>query len=232
MRLLAVEASTQLPSCALYLDGEIVERVCDGTLNSSETLLPAITALLAEYRLRVSDLDGIAFGAGPGSFTGLRVAAGITQGLAFAADLRVAPIETLAAVAWASTADSGESFTVAALDARMSEIYLGAYQRKDGRLIRLGELQVGPPDRLPLPDIAAPRSVCGNAAAAYPVFAARLAGWTVAPASVPMAGAIAELGSHVFLDGKALVAELAQPIYVRDKVAFTTAERLARGGKS
>ena len=101
MRLLAIEASTQTASCALWTAGSVIERRCAAERNSSETLLPAIMALLAEHQLGLTQLDGIAFGAGPGSFTGLRVAAGITQGLAFAAELPVAPVETLAAVAWA-----------------------------------------------------------------------------------------------------------------------------------
>lgn len=228
MRLLAIEASTPTASCALWSDGVVRERVCAADRNSSETLLPAIMGLLAEHRLGLAQLDGIAFGAGPGSFTGLRVAAGITQGLAFPFDLPVAPIETLAAVAWASGAERA----LAMLDARMQEIYAATYQRQGGRLRRLGELQVGAPDRLLLPDTASGWTVCGNAWLAYPALAARLEGWSLAAPSLPMAGAIAELGSQVFADGGALAAEFAQPVYVRDKVAFTTAERLAKGGKA
>lgn len=228
MRLLAIEASTPTASCALWRDGVVSERVCAADRNSSETLLPAIMGLLAEHQLGLAQLDGIAFGAGPGSFTGLRVAAGITQGLAFPFDLPVAPIETLAAVAWASGAERA----LAMLDARMQEIYAATYQRQGGRLRRLGELQVGAPDRLQLPDAPAGWTVCGNAWLAYPALAGRLQGWSLAAPSLPMASAIAELGSHVFADGGALAADFAQPVYVRDKVAFTTAERLAKGGKA
>lgn len=228
MQLLAIEASTPTASCALWTDGGVVERFCASDRNASETLLPAIMALLAEHSLKLTQLDGIAFGAGPGAFTGLRVAAGITQGLAFAADLPVAPVETLAAVAWANGAEQA----LALLDARMHEIYAAGYRRQGGRLLRLGEIQVGGPDLLTLPETSAGWTVCGNAWAAYPALAARLAGWSVAPASLPGAAAVAELGSHIFADGGALAAELAQPLYVRDKVALTTAERLARGGKA
>ena len=227
MRLLAIEASTQTSSCALWQDGTVIERICPSELNSSETLLPAIKALLAEQGLALNQLDGIAFGAGPGSFTGLRVAAGVTQGLAFAADLPVAPIETLAAVAWAN----GAQQTFAVLDARMSEIYSGAYLRQNGRLLRVAALQVSSPATLVLP-AAEGVTVCGNAVAMYPVLRERLSGWQVSAPSLPSAAAIAELGSHVFLDGGGLAADFAQPIYVRDKVAFTTAERLAKGGKA
>jgi tRNA threonylcarbamoyladenosine biosynthesis protein TsaB len=228
MRLLAIEASTPTASCALWTDGVVSERVCAADRNSSETLLPAIMGLLAEHQLGLAQLDGIAFGAGPGSFTGLRVAAGITQGLAFPFDLPVAPIETLAAVAWASGAERA----LAMLDARMQEIYAASYQRQGGRLRRLGELQVARPESLLLPDTAAGWTVCGNAWLAYPALAGRLQGWSLMAASLPMASAIAELGSHVFADGGALAADFAQPVYVRDKVAFTTAERLAKGGKA
>lgn len=228
MRLLAIEASTQTASCALWTAGTVHERRCAADRNSSETLLPAIMALLAEHQLGLTQLDGIAFGAGPGSFTGLRVAAGITQGLAFAADLPVAPVETLAAVAWAD----GSEDALAMLDARMSEVYFATYRRQAGRLQRVGELQVGSPGLLSLPDPAAGWTVCGNACAAYPALASRLDGWRIAAPTLPTAGAVAELGSHVFADGGGLAAEFAQPVYVRDKVAFTTAERLAKGGKA
>lgn len=227
MRLLAIEASTQTSSCALWHDGAVLERVCPSELNSSETLLPAIKALLAEHGLALNQLDGIAFGAGPGSFTGLRVAAGVTQGLAFAANLPVAPIETLAAVAWANGAH--QAFAI--LDARMSEVYSGAYVREGDRLHRVGALQVNRPAALALLS-AEGFTVCGNAVGIYPVLRERLAGWQISASSLPSAAAIAELGSHVFLDGGGLAADFAQPIYVRDKVAFTTAERLAKGGKA
>ena len=228
MRFLALEASTLTPSCALWLDGEVLERVCPDDLNSSATLLPAIQSLLAEHGFSLKQLDGIAFGAGPGSFTGLRVAAGVTQGLAFAADLPVVPVETLAAVAWANGAEK----TFAVLDARMSEIYSGCYHREAGRLRRVGAMQVANPASLVLPDAAEGWTICGNAVAVYPALAARVADFLQAPSSIPMAGAIAELGSHVFAEGGGLAADFAQPIYVRDKVAFTIAERLAKGGKA
>lgn len=231
MRLLAIESSTHASSCALLVDGVVTERQCAPDRNSSETLLPAIMALLAEHQLTLKNLDGIAFGAGPGAFTGLRVAAGVTQGLAFAADLPVAPIETLAAVAWAN----GAEYTLAALDARMNEVYFARYWRQNNRLLRQGEMRVAAPSALELPelsDLAQNWTVCGNAVAAYPALASRLDGWRVAALALPTAGAIAELGSHVFADGAALAADFAQPVYVRDKVAFTTAERLAKGGKA
>ena len=231
MRYLAIEASTLTPSCALWEDGVITEHVCPSDKNSSETLLPAIQALLADHQYAFSQLDGIAFGAGPGAFTGLRVAAAITQGLAFPWDLPVAPIETLAAVAWSAGADQVYSV----LDARMGEIYAGAYRRRDGRLIRSGDLQVAPPALLNLPTDSEVWTLCGNALAAYPALVERWDGRPLADSTaptIPMAAAIAELGSHAFADGKGLPAEGAQPIYVRDKVALTTAERLARGGKA
>ena len=228
MRLLAIESSTHASSCALLIDGVVTERPCAPDRNSSETLLPAIMALLAEHQLSLRNLDGIAFGAGPGAFTGLRVAAGVTQGLAFAADLPVAPIETLAAVAWAN----GAEYSLAMLDARMNEVYVGRYWRQNKRLQRQGELRVGAPTSFELPELAQNWTVCGNAVAAYPSLAGRLEGWRVAASALPCAGAVAELGGHVFADGGALAADFAQPVYVRDKVAFTTAERLARGGKA
>lgn len=228
MRLLAVEASTSLPSCALWLDGHLVEWRGPGDRNSSETLLPAIMALLAGQGVGLGELDGIAFGAGPGAFTGLRVAAAVVQGLAVVHETPVVPIETLAAVAWASGADAA----LATLDARMNEVYAATYRREGDRLTRIGELCVAPPATLTLPAGRDDWLVCGNAVVAYPALAERLDGWRVAPPSVPTAGAIAALAAPVLAAGGGLPPEAAQPIYVRDKVAFTTAERLAAGGRA
>lgn len=228
MRLLAVEASTSLPSCALWQDGQLIEWTGPTDRNSSETLLPAIMSLLAEQGVGLADLDGIAFGAGPGAFTGLRVAAAVVQGLSIVNETPVVPVETLAAVAWASGAESA----VAMLDARMNEVYSATYQRAGDRLVRLGEIGVAPPSALVLPSDRDLWLVCGNAVAAYPELAERLAAWRVSPPSVPTAGAIAALAAPILAAGGGLPPEAAQPIYVRDKVAFTTAERLASGGRA
>lgn len=234
MRLLAVEASGNEASCALWLDGEVLERACPTPQTSSETLLPEIARLMTDAGIAWSSLDGIAFGCGPGSFTGLRVAVGVTQGLAFAADVPVVPVETLAALAW----DAQAPLCLSMLDARMGEVYAGVYERSGSTVIRCGALTVGAPERVNLDDLAARELamgvqavVCGNAYAAYPALSERLFPRFVLAAQLPRARAVAALGAACFADS-ALAAESAQPLYVRDKVAQTTAERLAQGGRA
>ena len=232
MKILSIEASTHAASLALYLEGAVRQVDCPVGVSSSETLLPKLQHLLDEAGITLSQCDAIAFGAGPGAFTGLRVAVGITQGLAFAHDLPVISIETLAALAWSSGADS----VLATLDARMGEIYAAYYLRQGDNLLRQGDIVLATPDAVPLliDSLSGLLVVCGNAAAAYPTFAARLADrfCVVQPEALPQAAAIAQLGALAFVAGKAVSAEQALPLYVRDKVAMTVAERLMQGGKA
>jgi tRNA threonylcarbamoyladenosine biosynthesis protein TsaB len=229
MRILGLETSTDLGSCALLLDGETIERRCPPGRPHSETLLPLVRDLLAEAGLDFSRLDAIAFGAGPGAFTGLRVACGIAQGLAVAADLPVLPVGTLEALAAGSHGDR----VLALLDARMNEVYYAALER-DGEGLRLaGEVRVAPPEAIVLPE-GAGWLACGNALAAYPALARRVAeaGWDAQPEAMPTAAAVVRLALPRLARGEAVDPGLAAPFYVRDKVAQTVAERLAGGGKA
>ena len=237
MRILAIEASTQEASCALLSDGVLIERRLDPALPSSETLLPAIERLLAEAGTGLAGLDAIAYGAGPGAFTGLRVAIGITQGLAFARDLPTVGVETLAAVAYeALAADPDAAGALAALDARMNEIYAAAYERQgdglDQGLRRIGPIALAGASAVHLPAQPDGWLACGNAAAAYPEFAARVAGFRASEIRLPRAAAVARLGALALARGEGQAAELALPLYVRDRVAETVAERLAKGGRA
>lgn len=228
MRILAIETSTTLGSCALWLDGQVLERVCPIGVSHSETLLPLVQAILADAGLRASDLDGIAFGAGPGAFTGLRVACATAQGLAIAVDVPVLPVVTLEALAM-----PGEAGQVLALiDARMGEVYAAAYQRSPAGLSRLGEIRVSRPDEVLLPE--GQWLARGNALAAYPELAARVSalGWAMEAEAMPGAAAVARLGASLLQAGGGLDPALAVPLYIRDKVAQTVAERLATGGKA
>lgn len=231
MKLLALETATDQGSAALWLDGKILARDCPPGPQSSATLLPLVRELLAENGLRVADLDGIAFGAGPGSFTGLRVACGVAQGLAVAADLLLVPVGSLEALAWAAGAP-GEQ-VAAYLDARMGEVYSGFYQRQETGVVGLGPVTVNAPETALLPE-GKDWIACGNGIGAYPVLAGRLAdlGLATHPDRVPTAAAVAALAVPRLQGGEGLDPALAAPIYVRDKVAQTTAERLAAGGKA
>ncbi|WP_291991706.1 tRNA (adenosine(37)-N6)-threonylcarbamoyltransferase complex dimerization subunit type 1 TsaB [Candidatus Accumulibacter sp. ACC003] len=225
MNLLAIETSTELGSIAIWRDGELLRRRCPLGVSHSETLLPLIRATMNEAGLRFADLQAIAFAAGPGSFTGLRVACGVAQGLAFAHELPVIPVATLAGMALVS---AGERVIVA-LDARMGEVYYGLFANAEP----LTEVSVCRPSEVALPDSAG-WLACGNGLAAYPLLRERLAGcvqvWQ--PELMPDAGAVARLAVARLARGETVDAADAVPLYVRNKVALTIVERLASGGKA
>jgi tRNA threonylcarbamoyladenosine biosynthesis protein TsaB len=228
--ILALDSSTETSSCALWRDGRVLgERVADAGASNSEALLPAIDRLLQEAAVALADLDAIAFAAGPGSFTGLRVACGIAQGLAFALDIPVVPVGTLDALA--AMVDAPRVLVV--LDARMREVYFASYQRRDGFPVALAAAAVMPPHTLPLPE-GDDWVVAGNALTSYPELAERVekAGHASRPELLPRAAAVALLAGQMLAAGGGMPAERALPIYVRDKVALTTAERLAAGGRA
>ena len=227
MNLLALETSTRYLSVALWRDGELSERAEEIPNGGSERLLPWVNQLLAEAGMAVVDLEGIAFGAGPGGFVGLRLACGVAQGLAFGLDVPVLGVSSLAALALASHSGGNEKI-FACLDARMSEVYYGAYLVRDGVLETVVTENVASPQQVTLPP-GGEWIGCGDGFGVYPellladAIALRSGTW-------PTAAAVARLAAAQFARGDGLDAGLAYPMYVRDKVALTTAERLARGG--
>ncbi|MDR1708393.1 MAG: tRNA (adenosine(37)-N6)-threonylcarbamoyltransferase complex dimerization subunit type 1 TsaB [Candidatus Accumulibacter sp.] len=225
MKILALETAVDPGSVALWLDGRVVGRVCPPGVSNSEALLPEAAAVLRGEGLDFGDLDGIAFGMGPGSFTGLRVACGVAQGLAFALGRPLLGVGALEAMALAA----GATRVIAALDARMGEIYHGRFV--DGRLE--GEIGVCAPEGIPLPDSSG-WLACGDGLARYPALRERLAGavsdWR--PDIVPRADALARLAGLRMERGEGADPALAAPFYVRNKVAKTVAERLAEGGRA
>ncbi|MBP8168484.1 MAG: tRNA (adenosine(37)-N6)-threonylcarbamoyltransferase complex dimerization subunit type 1 TsaB [Azonexus sp.] len=229
MLILALETSTELGSCALWRDGDIVERLCPPGQSHSETLLPLVRELLGESGLKVAQLDAIAFGVGPGAFTGLRVACGIAQGLAVAANIPLVPVTSLEAMAEMTGAEQ----VLALLDARMGEVYAGSYQRSANGYALQGEIRVWSPANVPLPTDAG-WLICGNAPSAYPELQARIAaaGLPIHPGILPTAAALARLAAPRAARGEGIDAALAAPLYIRDKVAKTVAERLSEGGRA
>lgn len=229
MWILALETSTDLGSCALWHDGEVVERRCPAGRPHSETLLPLVRELLAEAGQTVAGLDAIAFGVGPGAFTGLRVACGAAQGLAVVAERPLLPVTSLEAMAEIA----GGERVLSLLDARMGEVYGGSYARSGDGWRLEGEIRVGPPAEIVLPD-ASGWIACGNAPAVYPDLLARLAerGIAVLPGILPTATAVARLAAPRLVRGEGIDSALAAPLYIRDKVAKTVAERLREGGKA
>ena len=225
MLILALETATDPGSIALWRDGEVIARSCPERLSNSETLLPQAAATLRELGLTFADLQGIAFGMGPGSFTGLRVSCGAAQGLAIARDLPLLGIGTLEAMALAS----GGERVIVALDARMGEVYYGFYVH--GKL--QGEIGVYAPDAAPVPESTG-WVACGNGLSSYPVLRERLAGVVDVWQSeiMPSAEAVVRLAAPRLERGDNIDPADAAPLYVRNKVAQTVAERLANGGRA
>ena len=231
MNLLALDTSTEIMSVAVQRVSAGVPQVWQhsgpGGAQTSTHLIPVIQRLMAQAGLSFGELDAIAFGAGPGSFTGLRTACAVAQGLAFGASVPVLPVDTLLSLAEearAGHAASAQRFQVLALlDARMDEMYAGAYvfdaglwtQQQDCRLIRPEDL--GADGR------------CARAGNVFTVYGERLAP-TTAPCipALPTAAAMLRLAPALLAAGAAVSAEQALPRYIRDKVAQTTLERAAQ----
>ncbi|MCX7161918.1 MAG: tRNA (adenosine(37)-N6)-threonylcarbamoyltransferase complex dimerization subunit type 1 TsaB [Betaproteobacteria bacterium] len=227
MRLLAFETATRHLSVALWQDGELIERAEEVPNGGSERLLPWVHELLAEADLALAQIDGIAFGAGPGGFTGLRLACGVAQGLAYGLDLPVVPVSTLEALALAS----GERDVWACLDARMNEVYSAAYRVEGDSVRQLMAPVCMPPGAVQAPAFAAGWGVGDGFSGYGPLLVARKPDLEGVRSGVfPTAAAVLRLAAPRFRGGQAVPAALAQPVYVRDKVALTTVERIARGG--
>lgn len=227
MRLLGIETATRRMSVALWQDGSILAREGEFPDGGSGHVLPWIDELLAEAGTTVAALDGIAFGAGPGGFTGLRLACGIAQGLAWGLQRPLLPVSTLEALALAS----GRDRVWTCLDARMNEIYSAVYLTGVESVTELSEPICVAPAVAPAPTLEDAWGVGDGFAAHGDLLRGRkpdLAG--IDPRAFPTATAVLRLAAPRFAGGLGESAESARPIYVRDKVALTTAERLARGG--
>ncbi|MDD2699974.1 MAG: tRNA (adenosine(37)-N6)-threonylcarbamoyltransferase complex dimerization subunit type 1 TsaB [Sideroxydans sp.] len=224
MRILAIETSTEYCSVALWQDGVLSERSEKVGQKHSEVLMAMVDDVLKAAGTTIRQVEGIAFGKGPGSFTGVRIACGVAQGLAFGVDVNVVGVCTLHALAEAA----GRDKVIAALDARMGEIYLAAYQKEGGVWRTVIEPCLCKPDAASAL-AGAGWFGCGSGFAVSEVlqqrYAAQLDGMDAQ--AVPQAAAVARLAAVEFEQGNALDAALALPLYLRDKVALTTRERAA-----
>jgi tRNA threonylcarbamoyladenosine biosynthesis protein TsaB len=223
LKILALDTSTEYCSAALRIDNGTHTREARAGQRHSELVLGMIDELLTERGVRVRDLDGIAFGEGPGSFTGLRIACGVVQGLAFGADVPVVGIGTLLAMA----EGSGAERVVCCVDARVHEIYHAAYERAGGAWQAIREPSICAPGAAPgLPGEG--WLACGSGFSAYAeVLAKRYAGRLsrIDLALYPHARDIAALAVPAFEEGRAVRADAAAPVYLRDKVALRIDER-------
>jgi len=221
MRLLALDTATDACSAALWLDGELHERFAVCPREHTRRLLPMIEELMAAAGLRLGGLDGLAFGQGPGSFTGLRIAAGVAQGLALGADLPVLPVSDLAALARAGWRETGASNWIVCLDARMGEVYTGRYRVTGDTVEAEADEAVLPPAAVPVPARGRWRGIGPGFAAYAEALQARLGKRLDAVQSEawPRAGDIAALAAPLLAAGGGLPPEQAQPVYLRDNVA-------------
>lgn len=223
MKLLAFDTSTAWCTAALLVDGELrLAGVLAGQTHS-QILLPMVQGLLAEAELTLADLDGLAYGKGPGSFTGLRIACGVAQGLALGVDIPVLGVVTLEAMAEETAAHQ----VVSCLDARVGEIYAALWQRRQDRWTALAGPALYRPEAAPLPS-EGEWVGCGSAFAAHAdVLAERYSGRLaqVLPEVIPHARSIARLAEPRLARGEGVSAEAAEPYYVRDKVALKRSER-------
>lgn len=226
MELLVLDTSTEWCSAALWLDGHIQARRILAEQRHSSLLLPMVDDLLRESAVTLRQLDGIAYGAGPGSFTGLRIACAVTQGLALGADLPVVGVSTLESIA--EQAGAGQVLTV--LDARMAEVYWAAYRREGVDWHTVSEPRLALPESVAVPEggdwVGAGNGFVALGNVLRPRLAARLA--RIDDTLMPDAAAMAPLAARAFERGEGQDAALAAPIYLRDKVALTVDERRAR----
>ncbi len=228
MKLLAFDTSTTWLSVACGAgEAWCIRRELAGQ-SHSERLLPLVAEVLAEAGWSLRSLDGIAFGAGPGAFTGVRIACGVAQGLALGAGLPLVPVPTLEAMAQVAWRAHAATRVVACLDARMREVYVGAYAREDGHWREDMAPAVVKPSQVALPgDSGGERFGAGGGFAAYPELAPRLSLVRFDPDTAPEARAIGELAQPRLAAGEGVAAADALPLYVRHRVALTTEERAA-----
>ncbi len=230
LKLLAIETSAEGCSAALYLDGAIYEYFEVQPRGHSDLILQQMENLLQEHDVTLKDLNAIAYGRGPGSFTGVRIAAAVTQGTAYGADLPVVPVSTLAALAQQAFRTTGQRRLLTAFDARMKELYWAAYNIDQYDLpVAVIDERVVAPESVPLPKGSGWFGI-GRGWGAYadqlsPITANLVD--NIDSTLLCRAYDIALLGAAEFQCGKALPAEQALPIYLRDRVAQTIAERQA-----
>jgi tRNA threonylcarbamoyladenosine biosynthesis protein TsaB len=227
--LLAFDTATDQMSIALQAHGQVWTHEGAGGAQASSTLIPAILALLEQASLRLQDLAAIAFGRGPGAFTGLRTACSVAQGLAFGAGLPVLPIDSLCAVAEDARGHSKRSSAPqeiwVAMDARMGEIYAACYAFDGSAWRALTAPLLMTPAALNAVWRASPPGVVAGSALTVFADALNCADATLFPAAMPRARAMLSLAQPLWLAGGAVDAAMALPLYVRDKVAQTTLER-------
>ncbi|KQQ68034.1 tRNA threonylcarbamoyladenosine biosynthesis protein TsaB [Pseudomonas sp. Leaf127] len=216
--LLALDTATEACSVALLHDGKVLSHYEVIPRLHAQKLLPMIQDLLAQAGIARSALDAIAFGRGPGAFTGVRIAIGVVQGLAFALDRPVLPVSNLAVLAQRAQREQGATQVAAAIDARMDEVYWGCYRATAGEMRLVGVEAVLPPEQALLPgDASGDWFGAGTGWGYAPRLPVSLVGMDAS--LLPHAQDLLSLATFAWQRGEALPADDAQPVYLRDKVA-------------
>lgn len=230
MKILAVDTATEACSAALYINGEITEQYQLAPREHTQLILKMVEVLLQQANLQITDLDALAFGRGPGSFTGVRIATGVVQGLAFAADLPVVPVSTLASMAQFIYNTQQHERVLSGIDARMGGMYWGCYQLGSHGLMELvGKEQVSPPESAELPE----KHQWVGAGTAWESYAEQLSATLPGrisqthPDCFPHSASIVQLAAYAFEQGQAVEAAMAQPVYLRDDVAKKSSKQRA-----
>lgn len=227
MKILAIDTATEACSAALYVEGEINQQYRLAPREHSHIILPMIDQLLAEAGIRVSELDALAFGRGPGSFMGVRIAAGVTQGIGFAWDLPVVPVSTLAAIAQTAHSETGANSVLSAIDARMNEVYWAAYSLSENGCMHLvGEESVIAPEQVQAPGEHG-WTGAGSGWSSYGDVLTASLGAAVLSGQLdqcfPTAESIVKLAVAEYQAGRHVPASKAVPVYLRDNVAKKSA---------
>ncbi|WP_126454214.1 tRNA (adenosine(37)-N6)-threonylcarbamoyltransferase complex dimerization subunit type 1 TsaB [Sulfuriflexus mobilis] len=221
MKILAIDTATEACSAALYLDGVCTQRYALAPRQHAELILGMCAELLAEAGVGLKALDSLAFGRGPGAFTGLRIAAGVIQGMAWANALPVVPVSSLAALSYGAWREHGHEKLMAAIDARIHEVYWGCYECNESGVMLVGEEQVCAAANTLLPAGQGWVGI-GSGWAAYEAELSRHSGAHCIDYRgdvFPQAQDIARLAASAFSRGEAVSAEQALPVYIRDNVA-------------
>jgi len=229
LKLLAIDTATEACSAALYIDGEITQQYQIAPRQHSALILGMVDELLTAAACKVSSLDALAFARGPGSFMGLRIAAGLVQGLSFAQSIPVVPVSTLAAIAKVAMDQTSSTKVLAAIDARMDEVYWGCYVLGEKSLPQLmGDEIVCPPAQVPVVEGDGWLGA-GTGWGKYKEVLRDRMGQQILdtlPECLPSAKAIIELAIHDAEQGNVVTAAQAVPVYLRDNVAKKPASML------
>ena len=220
-KILALDLSTAACSVAIAVNDEIYEQHQIVAQQHAQLILPIIQSLLAEADLALAQLDAIAFGCGPGSFTGLRLAAGVTQGLAFGADLPVIPISSLQVLAQTAYRELHVTQVISALDARMQEVYWGAYQFDDNLMIAVIPDSLCQPANVSMPEIGNWVGV-GDAWLTYELLGSKSN--NIGPEVYPHARDLLTLATAAWAANKVVAPEQALPVYLRAKTTWSKHE--------